>query len=148
MTYDLTSLVALEPPGPGRIHLHLPGYQPGKKTRTQSNAPLCGVFVYADARQVQLDVARLWTHVRPTWAGSEMVGERYWCPPCLGRLVVLLNMQDSLVGDAMAMIKLAQANGSQYSLTPTESVGTVLDVGGETQNPTGIGVRPPPTLET
>lgn len=102
---DLTQLVALEPPGAGRIHLHLPGYQPGKKARSQDNAPLCGVFVYADARQVGLDVARLWTHVRPMWAGSEITGERYWCPPCLGRLVELLRLQDSLVGEAMAQIK-------------------------------------------
>jgi hypothetical protein len=127
-TYDLASLVALEPPGAGRIHLHLPGYRPGKKVRSQANAPLCGVFVYADARQVGLDVARLWTHVRPIWAGSEMAGERYWCPPCLGRLVELMNLQDSLVGDAMAKIKLAQANESDSSLTPPVNVGNLPGV--------------------
>lgn len=137
-TCDLSALVALEPPGAGRIHLHLPGYRPGKKQRTQANAPLCGVFVYSDLNQVALDVARLWTHVRPTWAGSEMAGERYWCPPCLGRLVELLSLQDHIV--AQAEIRQRTNPG----LTPHVDMGNVIGAGGD-QPTTGMvsGQTPP-----
>lgn len=123
-TCDLSQLVALAPPGAGRIHLHLPGYQPGKKIRSQKNAPLCGVFVPRDLSQAPLDVAQHWPHVRASWAGSGDAGTRHWCPPCLGRLVVLLGLQEALVRNAV----LAVANGSNVNLTPTENVGNVLAV--------------------
>lgn len=125
---DLSELVALAPPGAGRIHLHLPGYQPGKKSRSQDNAPLCGVFVPRDLEHASLDVALLWRIARATWAGSGDGGTRYWCPPCLGRLVELLDMQDSLVRQAWAVVSLAQANNQNVSLTPLVDVGNVLPV--------------------
>lgn len=105
-TPDLTRLIVLAPKGSGRMHLHLPGYRPGKKLRTQGNAPLCGVFVYPDLEQASLEQGRLWTRVRATWAGSGDAGSRYWCPPCLGRLVELFALQDSLIGDVAARIAM------------------------------------------
>jgi hypothetical protein len=101
VTPDLGALVALAPQGAGRIHLHLPGYQPGKKTRSQDNAPLCGVFVHRGVEQASLQVALDWPHVRATWAGSGDAGARYWCAPCLGRLVALLGMEDDLIRSAL-----------------------------------------------
>jgi len=144
-TPGLEALVALEPPGPGRIHLHLPGFRPGRKERSQDNAPLCGVFVHRGLNQVRLDVARLWTHVRPTWAGSEMTGERYWCPPCLGRLVVLLDIQDHLVG--LVVAKLVPAN-QRDGLTPHAAMGNVGHAGGETQSSMGTESGTPPAPGT
>jgi hypothetical protein len=128
MTGDLSQLVALAPPAAGRVHLHLPGYQPGKKQRSQDNAPLCGVFVPRGLDQVVLDVAQDWPHVRATWAGSGDAGNRYWCPPCLGRLVVLLGRQDDLIRDATRVVNLAKANASTASLTPHTDVGNVPGV--------------------
>jgi hypothetical protein len=124
-TCDLSKLVALAPPGAGRIHLHLPGYQPGKKPRSQGNAPLCGVFVYADAEQVSVREAAQWPHYRVTWNGSGDGGDRYWCPPCLGRLVVLLLLVDDVIDDAMAAVHIASAKAPDSSLTPPTDVGSV-----------------------
>jgi hypothetical protein len=100
-TFELDALVALAPRGAGRIHLHLPGYQPGNKTRSQDNAPLCGAFVHRGIDQASLQVALDWPHVRATWAGSGDAGPRYWCPPCLGRLVALLGMEDDMIRSAL-----------------------------------------------
>lgn len=117
MTADLRDLVALAPQGAGRIHLHLPGYQPGRKTRSQDNAPLCGVFVHRGVEQASLQLALDWPHVRATWAGSGDAGARYWCPPCLGRLVALLGMQDDTIRSAL--VRQRQEAG----LTPQADVG-------------------------
>jgi hypothetical protein len=124
-TCDLSKLVALAPPGAGRIHLHLPDYQPGNKPRSQDNAPLCGVFVHRGLEQAPLDVALDWPHVRATWAGSGDAGERYWCGPCLGRLVELLGYQDDMIRTAMAVVSLAQVNNQNASLTPHMDMGSV-----------------------
>lgn len=105
-TPDLTRLIVLAPKGSGRMHLHLPGYRPGKKQRSQDNAPLCGVFVHRGVEQASLETGRLWTRVRASWAGSGDAGSRYWCPPCLGRLVELFALQDSLIGDVAARIAM------------------------------------------
>lgn len=140
---DVSQLVALAPRGPGRVHLHLPGYRPGRKLRSQDNAPLCGVFVHRDAQQAPLTQARLWPTVRATWAGSGDAGPRYWCGPCLGRLVELLDMQDSLIGDAVARINLAKANACNATLTPPENMGSVAGAGGEPNDRDGVGLTPP-----
>jgi len=136
-TADLSALVALAPPGAGRIHLHLPGYRPGRKVRTQDNAPLCGVFVHRGVEEVALEVAQHWPHVRASWAGSGDAGARYWCPPCLGRLVVLLDDGDALIRQAVRWVGLAKANSLTASLTPPGDVGSVVPVrpaGPETGN--------------
>lgn len=136
--YDLSKLVALAPAGAGRIHLHLPGYQPGKKARSQRNAPLCGVFVHADAEQASVREAAQWPHYRATWNGSGDGGDRYWCPPCLGRLVVLLQLVDVVVRDAIGAVTSASVANLDSGLTPPTDMGSVPGVrpsGTESRNP-------------
>lgn len=117
-TCDLAQLVAIAPPGAGRIHLHLPGYKPGRKRRSQANAPLCGVYVYRDQPQASLEIASNWPHVRATWAGSGDAGARYWCPPCLGRLTVLLGEQDGLIRRAQLTVSRLRDEAGNQGLTP------------------------------
>lgn len=92
-TCDLSKLVALQPTTEGAtVHLALPGYRPGKKSRSQGNAPLCGVFVHADQSAGPLAEGLLWA--------NQGAGRRL-CRSCVGHLCSLLEVDQLVVRLAM-----------------------------------------------
>lgn len=122
-TCDLSRLVALQPTSEGAtVRLALPGYQPGKKPRSQDNAPLCGVFVHADQPTGPLAEALLWV--------SQGDGRRL-CRSCVGHLCSLLEVDQLVVRLAM----LAQ----QADLIDDVSVATRMAVGLGLDTPHGHG---------
>lgn len=86
---DLSGLVALQPTAESAtVHLSLPGYQPGRKTRSQGNAPLCGAFVHARQAAGPLAEGLLWV--------DQGTGRRL-CRPCVGHLCSLLEVDQLVV---------------------------------------------------
>ena len=97
----MTEIFAVAPSSTGNtIHLHLPGYKPGRKSRsTGGTATLCGGASVVRATTAPLTEALSWpdTHKdcgcpRPGWV---------WCKPCLGHAVHLAGAVD-LVLDLIA----------------------------------------------
>lgn len=89
----MTEILAIEPsPASSIIHLHIPGYQPGKKTRSIGDvASLCNGATATRRPTAPLADALSWegTHKdcgcrRPNWQ---------WCRPCIGHAVAIARLQ-------------------------------------------------------
>jgi hypothetical protein len=98
---DLSGLIAFYPTAQAsQIHLHLPGYQPGKKARSMGNAPLCGGFVHMPADTDTSPLAEALSWPQKERRGSPAMT---WCPKCIGHLTVIMGAEDIMVRRAIAL---------------------------------------------
>ncbi|RZQ59822.1 hypothetical protein [Amycolatopsis suaedae] len=97
----MTDILAIEPSESGRIvHLDLPGYQPGRKSRSCSQAmAMCGAFVGAGHQRIPLAQAREWTRRAPTSPPTPVLT---WCRPCLGHAATVHGLAEQLVDELLS----------------------------------------------
>lgn len=93
----MTEILAVQPSQLGRIlHLHLPGYQPGRKRRPSPEAvAMCGINI-GDLRislSSAADLRRIQTgFIRPP----------DWCRTCIGHAVLECGLADQVIATLIA----------------------------------------------
>lgn len=94
MTGDRATIVAVPPAGGRIIHLHLPGYRPGKRRRSVDDSALCGVNVSLRFG-TPLGEALCWTAREPT--PPDPRPRWMWCRHCTGHVVARLGLADHVL---------------------------------------------------
>jgi hypothetical protein len=98
--YDVSDLKAVYGnSGVGRIiHLRLPGFRPGAKSRTMSDAALCGAADTHSGRTTEIDFDRALTLERAIPVDDDPRPTpppiRRWCPRCVGHALAVFDLID------------------------------------------------------
>ena len=114
-------IVAVAPPRGSLVHLYLPGYQPGGKSRSVRDTAMCGSFANEQTPppvgpmptgRVHVPLAeaagviREMTEAAPSspWIAARSLR---WCPLCIGRAAEVLDLTGTVIGRVLELAKEA-----------------------------------------